>query len=62
MLEPTVKSFSSLFAQVADIVGSHDGLNVGRESATSGTHIQIFIGEMDLNSLVDKFPKIRPVL
>src|SRR5579872_2579255 len=61
LLETTVKSFLTLLAQVAYVIGGHDRLNVGRETPSTGSEVEGFIGKVNFDALVNQFSEVGPV-
>jgi hypothetical protein len=61
LLQTSVKSLAGLLTQIADVIGGHDRLNVGRKSATPGLEIQPFGNEVNLNALIRKLADSRPI-
>jgi hypothetical protein len=62
LFDAAVETLPGLFAKVADVVRGDDGLDVGRQPAAPRVEIEIFIGAMDFNAVVEQFHQLGPVL
>jgi len=61
LFETAVKSFASLFPEIAYVIGGNDRLNVGREATTSGVEIKTLVDEMNFDALIRDFADLGPV-
>lgn len=63
LLQPAVKSFSDLFAEVPDVIGGNDGLKVGGESSAPGPEIESFGREVGRDpALINEVAELDPVM
>ena len=62
LLQSAIEAFSCFFPQIANVVGCHDCLNVGRESSSARVQVEAFIGKMHFDADIDQICNIRPVL
>src|SRR5579863_1039343 len=62
LLQAPIDALQGFLAEVPDVVGGHDRLNVGGEPAAAGREIQPFVREVELDhALLHEFLKVDPI-
>ena len=61
LLQPSVEPFPDLIAQVPDVVGGDDRLNVRRKPASARGKVNGFVSEVQFDAAVQELAQHRPI-
>ncbi|MEO0637870.1 MAG: hypothetical protein AAFY73_14660 [Pseudomonadota bacterium] len=61
MLEASFNALQTLFAEIAHVIGGNNSLDIGCEASTARAQIEAFMGEANVDVLIQQFPHQGPI-